>query len=67
VPLISASKVMGALYVDSMVRPYGFTKQDVSLFLDLAKRIAMAMESAQFAFDSPIIPVNTRQMSPNDP
>jgi 3',5'-cyclic-nucleotide phosphodiesterase len=60
VPLIRGSKVMGALYVDSMVRPYGFTKQDVSLFLDLAKRIAMAMESAQFAFDSSIIPENTR-------
>jgi 3',5'-cyclic-nucleotide phosphodiesterase len=58
VPLISASKVMGALYVDSMVRPYGFTRQDISLFLHLAQRIAMAIESDRFAFQSQITPEN---------
>jgi len=48
VPLIGTSKIMGALYVDSLNRPYGFRKEDLSLFNDIGRRAAIAIEYAFF-------------------
>ena len=45
-PLMSASKIMGALYIDSLNGPYGFRKGDHSLFNDICRRTAVAMEYA---------------------
>ena len=49
VPLISGSQVMGAIYVDSLERPYGFCREDVSLFMDLSQRTTLAIETAQLS------------------
>ena len=49
VPLMSGSKIMGAVYMDSLERPYGFRGEDVSLFMDLGQRTAHAIEAAQLA------------------
>ena len=43
-PLISCTELMGAMYVDSQERPYGFSKEDLSLFIDLSQRIAFAWQ-----------------------
>jgi pSer/pThr/pTyr-binding forkhead associated (FHA) protein len=51
VPLISSSQIMGAIYVDSQERPFGFTSEDVALFMDLCQRTALAMERERLAFD----------------
>jgi hypothetical protein len=50
-PLLSGSQIMGAMYFDSLGKPYGFSKEDVALFTDLSQRIAVAIENARFAFD----------------
>ncbi|MEJ2726863.1 MAG: FHA domain-containing protein, partial [Deltaproteobacteria bacterium] len=47
VPLISGSQIMGAIYVDSLERPYGFRGEDLSFFMDLSQRIASSVETAQ--------------------
>jgi hypothetical protein len=47
VPLLSGSKILGAVYVDSLERPYGFRGEDLSLFMDLGQRTAHAVEAAQ--------------------
>lgn len=44
VPLIGASCITGVLYVDSLSRPYGFRKEDLSLFYDLGRRTALAIQ-----------------------
>ncbi|MEJ2724789.1 MAG: FHA domain-containing protein [Deltaproteobacteria bacterium] len=49
IPLISGSEIIGVIYVDSLERPYGFRREDVSLFADLGQRMALAIESARFA------------------
>ena len=49
VPLISASQVEGAIYVDSLLRPYGFRKDDLCLIMDLSQRTAMAVEHARLS------------------
>ncbi len=49
VPLISAPNVLGAIYVDSLTRPYGFRREDLALLVNLSQRIAPAIEDAQFA------------------
>lgn len=43
VPLINKSRVRGAIYVDSIRRPHGFRKEDLSLFKVLSNRAAMAL------------------------
>ncbi|MBW2000570.1 MAG: FHA domain-containing protein [Deltaproteobacteria bacterium] len=48
VPLIGISKILGVLYVDSLSSPYGFRKEDLSLFYDLSRRTAMAIEYGWF-------------------
>ena len=47
-PLIACSELMGVLYVDSQERPYGFSKEDLSLFVDLSQRIAFAWQEVCF-------------------
>jgi putative methionine-R-sulfoxide reductase with GAF domain len=51
VPLISRSQIMGVLYVDSLQRPSGFRREDLSLFVDLCQRTALAVEHARLAFE----------------
>lgn len=46
VPLISRSRVFGAIYVDSLNRPHGFRKEDLSLLTAFATQAALAMENA---------------------
>ncbi|MGD8984022.1 MAG: FHA domain-containing protein [Desulfobacteraceae bacterium] len=46
VPLISRSQMLGAIYVDSFHKPYGFRKEDLSLLTTFASRAALAIENA---------------------
>jgi pSer/pThr/pTyr-binding forkhead associated (FHA) protein len=46
VPLIISSKIRGVIYVDSIEKPYGFRKEDLSLFKALSSRAAIAIENA---------------------
>ena len=55
VPLLSGSRIMGAIYVDSQERPFGFATEDLALFMDLCQRTALAMEHARLAFSLPTI------------
>jgi uncharacterized protein YeeX (DUF496 family) len=45
VPLICRSQILGAIYVDSLARPYGFRREDLLLFMDLSQRVAIAIEN----------------------
>jgi putative methionine-R-sulfoxide reductase with GAF domain len=47
VPLMSSSRVIGAVYIDSLERPYGFRREDISFFMDLSQRTALAVEAAR--------------------
>jgi hypothetical protein len=47
VPLMGSSRVMGAIYVDSLERPYGFRREDISFFMDVSQRTALAVEAAR--------------------
>ena len=49
VPLMIGSQIKGAIYVDSLERPYGFRREDLSFFMDLSQRTALAIETAQLA------------------
>lgn len=44
IPLISGSKSVGVLYLDSLERPDGFRMDDLLLVLELSQRIALAIE-----------------------
>ena len=46
IPLISASHAIGALYVDSVDKPYGFRNGDLFLLGDLSCRITPIIEQA---------------------
>ncbi len=46
VPLISRSKVRGAIYVDSLSIPHGFRKEDLYLLMGLGTPAAIAIENA---------------------
>jgi hypothetical protein len=46
VPMVTGSQIWGIIYVDSLQRPFGFQKEDVSLFTDLGQRTALAIENA---------------------
>lgn len=48
-PLIHRSQTLGVIYVDSLERPFGFRKEDLHLLLNLAQRIAPAIEDIRFA------------------
>jgi 3',5'-cyclic-nucleotide phosphodiesterase len=47
VPLMNRSKLMGALYVDSLTKPYGFRGEDLHLLTAVGVPVAVAIESAQ--------------------
>lgn len=49
VPLIYHSEILGAIYVDSLERPYGFRREDLALLMNLSQRIASSIEDARFA------------------
>lgn len=51
VPLINRSRVMGAMYVDSLKRPDGFRKDDLLTLLDIGQRVALAVETDRLASD----------------
>jgi len=46
VPLISGSKVMGVIYVDSVKKPHGFRKEDLDLLTALSTTAAVAIENS---------------------
>jgi len=46
VPLISRSKMRGVIYVDSISKPHGFRKEDLSLLTALSIPAAYAIENA---------------------
>jgi pSer/pThr/pTyr-binding forkhead associated (FHA) protein len=48
VPLISRSQLRGVIYVDSVNRPYGFRREDLSLVSALSVPAAIAIENASF-------------------
>jgi pSer/pThr/pTyr-binding forkhead associated (FHA) protein len=50
-PLIGGSGVLGALYLDSLMRPDGFRKYDLLDLWDIAQRIAVTVESYRFEAD----------------
>jgi transcriptional regulator with GAF, ATPase, and Fis domain len=51
VPMCSKSEIQGFLYIDSLKTPYSFRLDDVSLFMDLCQRIALANQYARIASD----------------
>ena len=50
IPLISRSKKIGAIYMDSLDEPYAFRKEDLSLFTSQSSRAALALETATVLF-----------------
>ncbi len=52
IPLISGSKIMGAMYIDSLQRPDGFRKDDLLLLLDISQRVALVIEGIRFASET---------------
>ena len=50
IPLISRSKKIGAIYMDSLDEPHAFRKEDLSLFTSLSSRAALALETATVLF-----------------
>ena len=48
VPLISRSQLRGVIYLDSVNKPYGFRRDDLSLLSALSAPAAIAIENASF-------------------
>jgi len=46
VPLISRSRLMGVIYVDSVNKPHGFRKEDLDLLTALSSPAAVAIENS---------------------
>jgi len=51
VPLINGSRIMGAMYADSLKRPDGFRMDDLMVLLDIGQRVALAVETERLASD----------------
>ena len=51
VPLINGSRIMGAMYVDSLKWPDGFRKDDLLTLLDIGQRVALAVETNRLTSD----------------
>jgi pSer/pThr/pTyr-binding forkhead associated (FHA) protein len=49
IPLMRRSKVFGVIYVDSLSRPYGFRWDDLLLFSDFSRRLALVLENTLYA------------------
>lgn len=56
VPLVSSNQIIGVFYVDSLDRTYGFRREDISFFLDLSQRTAVALDIARFTTDLTRLP-----------
>ncbi len=50
-PMIFAFRVAGAIYLDSVRRPYGFREDDLAFLMELGQQIALAVEKARFVSD----------------
>jgi pSer/pThr/pTyr-binding forkhead associated (FHA) protein len=48
VPMICDSQVVGAIYLHSLKKPYGFTQEDVCLFEEIAKRTDNYVQYGQY-------------------
>lgn len=48
VPMISEAQVVGALYLHSLKKPYGFTPEDVGLFEEIAQRTNHFVQYGQY-------------------
>lgn len=46
VPLVSRDKIRGVIYVDSLSKPFGFRKEDLSLLTAMSGSAAIAIENA---------------------
>jgi two-component system NtrC family sensor kinase len=53
IPLISGSKTMGVLYLDSLERPDGFRTDDLFVVLEISQRIALVMEETRLSSEIP--------------
>jgi adenylate cyclase len=53
VPMMTFSQLFGVVYLDSMTKAYGFRKEDLSLFQDIAQRTAAFLFRDQFSFEPP--------------
>jgi hypothetical protein len=53
IPLISGSKPMGVLYLDSLERPDGFRVDDLLVVLEISQRIALSMEETRLGSEIP--------------
>ena len=51
-PMFNGSQPIGLIYVDSLGRPHGFRKEDLSLFTDLSQMTALSVQRARFASES---------------
>jgi len=51
-PMFSRSQIIGLIYVDSLERPHGLRKEDLSLFTHLSQIAALAVQRARFASES---------------
>ena len=49
-PFYNGSRIVGAVYVDSLKRPDGFSDHDLLILLDIAQRVSLAVETDQVAF-----------------
>jgi GAF domain-containing protein len=47
--MVSKTRTMGVIYVDSITRPYGFRKEDLELLNALSSPVAMAIENAELS------------------
>lgn len=46
IPILFRSQIQGVFYVDSLSRPHGFRKEDLSLLTSLSSRAALSIQSA---------------------
>jgi hypothetical protein len=51
-PMFSRSQPVGLVYVDSLGKPHGFRKEDLSLFTDLSQMTALAVQRARSPSES---------------
>jgi hypothetical protein len=59
VPMVSKTRTMGVIYVDSITRPYGFRKEDLQLLNALSSPVAMAIENAELSFGKAGTPLSS--------
>ena len=55
VPITGVDRVRGAIYIDSLERPYGFQKNDVALLQDISTRASLAMDNVSLQMSGTLI------------